>query len=324
MSNDHLDWDKLRVFSVVAELKSLTSAAKKLGESTPTVSRKIDDLERKLNCDLLHRTHRGVELTEAGRLVEAHVHAITEKANMIWTDVCALDIEGTGRIRMAAGDGVLSHWLTRAVPAFIKEHPGIEFELNITDAEINLLSGDADLTIAFEQPRHRDLLSIRLGVLHYMFFASPEYLAKHGEPASLFDLQGHACLLHSDYENQIDQWSTRAHDLKKALQYAVTTNSGTVLREVCAGGGGIALMPSYTADLEPDRLVPLALPEIAPIRFWLVYTQRLQRLSRGRIVIDWIRKQFGEDANPWFMDTFIHPGKQNFAKVSVEPPKSDI
>ena len=90
MSQNQLDWDKLRVFSVVADLKSFTAAAKKLGESTPTVSRKIDDLERKLNCELLLRTHRGVELTEAGRVVEAHVHAITEKANSIWYDVCAL------------------------------------------------------------------------------------------------------------------------------------------------------------------------------------------------------------------------------------------
>lgn len=309
MSNDHLDWDKLRVFSVVAELKSLTSAARKLGESTPTVSRKIDELERKLNCELLLRTHRGVELTEAGRLVEAHVHAITEKANLIWNDVCALDIEGTGRIRMAAGDGVASHWLTRSIPAFLQAHPGIELELSITNDEINLLSGDADMTIAFEQPRHRDLLSQRLGVLHYMFFASQDYLQRHGEPESLFDLQGHTCLLHAGYENQIDKWSTRAHDLKKALTYGVITNSGTVLREVCAEGGGIALLPSYIAALEPERLVPLPLPELAPIRFWLVYTQRLQRLSRGRIVIDWMRRQFSEDRTPWFMETFIHPAK---------------
>ncbi|WP_158588464.1 LysR family transcriptional regulator [Henriciella mobilis] len=311
MSQNQLDWDKLRVFSVVADLKSFTAAAKKLGESTPTVSRKIDDLERKLNCELLLRTHRGVELTEAGRVVEAHVHAITEKANSIWYDVCALDIEGTGRIRMAAGDGVASHWLTRTIPEFLDTHPGIELELKISDEEVNLLSGDADMTIAWEQPRHRDLLSQRLGVLHYMFFASPEYLAQHGEPESLFDLQGHTCLLHSNYQNQIDAWSTRAHDLKKALSYSVITNSGTVLREVCARGGGIAVLPSYVAELDPERLVPLALPEIAPIRFWLVYTQRMQRLSRGRIVIDWMRKQFSEDVSPWFMDTFVHPAKRS-------------
>ena len=310
MSGDHLDWDKLRVFSVVAELKSLTAAAKRLGESTPTVSRKIDDLESKLNCELLVRTHRGVELTEAGRLVEAHVHTIHDKANSIWNDVCALDIEGTGRIRLAAGDGIASHWLTRSIPSFQAENPGIELEINISEEPVNLLSGDADLTFTFDEPRHRDLQSIRLGVLHYMFFASPDYIELNGAPESLFDLQGHRCLIHSSYESQIDAWKPKAYDLKKALTYAVTTNSGTVMREVCAKGGGIALLPSYLAEVEPERLVPLPLPEVAPIRFWLVYTQRLQRLSRGRIVIDWVRKQFNQDSYPWFTETFVHPLKR--------------
>ena len=317
MSADHLDWDKLRVFSVVAEFKSLTAAAKSLGESTPTVSRKIDELERKLNCELLIRSHRGVELTEAGRIVEAHALTISEKANSIWNDVCAMDIEGAGRIRMAAGDGVASHWITRYVPEFQRCNPGIELELNITESDPNLLAGEADMTISFEQPRHRDLLSLRLGVLHYMFFASPAYLERHKTPASLFDLQGHTCLLHSSYINQIDEWTSRARDLKKALNYAVTTNSGTVLREVCAQGGGIALMPSYVAEIDPERLVALPLPEIAPIRFWLVYTQRLQRLSRGRIVIDWVRKLFSPESQPWFSETFVHPSSVGAASQSV-------
>ena len=147
-----------------------------------------------------------------------------------------------------------------------------------------------------------------------MFFASPAYIAENGMPESLFDLQGHRCLIHSSYQNQIDDWKPKAYDLKKALAYAVTTNSGTVLREVSAQGGGIALLPSYIAELEADRLVPLALPEVAPIRFWLVYTQRLQRLSRGRIVIDWLRQQFNQERSPWFNDTFVHPLKQSPAR----------
>lgn len=308
MRVDHLDWDKLRVFSAVAELKSLTSAAKRLGESTPTVSRKIDDLERKLNCELLVRTPRGVELTEAGRLVELHTQTMNEKANSIWNDVCALDIEGTGRIRMAAGDGVMAHWLTQAIPDFQEHHPGIELEMTVTEEEPNLLSGEADLTLAFEEPRQRDLISLRLGMLHYMCFASQDYLDKYGEPESLYDFHGHRSLMHSSYVHQVDNWSPRVHGLQKLVSFAVTTNSGTILREVCAQGGGIAVMPSYVAALD-SRLVPLSLPELAPAKFWLVYTQRLQRLSRGRIVIDWIRKQFSQDKHPWFMDTFVHPSK---------------
>lgn len=308
MSSDDLDWDKLRVFGAVAELKSLTAAAKRVGESTPTVSRKIDELERQLGRDLLIRSPRGVELTEAGHVVARHVQTISGETNSIWTEVCNVDMEGPGRIRLAAGDGIVPHWLTRSVPSFQKENPNIELEIDILPHEPDLLAGEADVTVAFSEPRHRDLQSLRIGVLHYMFFAAPSYLRERGQPESLFDLQGHSCLLHSDYINQIDNWSTRAYDLKKALSYAVTTNSGTVLRETCAQGGGIALMPSYLAEID-KRLTPLDLPEIAPIKFWLVYTHRMQRLARGRVVIDWIRRQFHSDISPWFNETFVHPNK---------------
>ncbi|WP_158085579.1 LysR family transcriptional regulator [Henriciella aquimarina] len=322
MSVDRLDWDKLRVFGAVAELKSFTAAAKRLGESTPTVSRKIDDLERKLNCELLVRSPRGVELTEAGRMVARHVQTINGEANSIWSEVCNLDLEATGKIRIMAGDGMVPHWLTRSIPAFHDANPGIELDISITNHEPDLLGDETDITLAFSEPRHRDLQSVQAGVLHYIFFAAPEYLERKGYPESLFDLQGHSCLLHSGYINQIDSWSTRAHDLKKALTYAVITNSGTVLREACAAGAGIALLPSYLAEIDP-RLKPLHLQEIAPIRFWIVYTHRLQQLSRGRIVIDWIRRQFSPDVSPWFMDTFVHPDKRGIgSSVDGERRKS--
>ncbi|MEQ9314424.1 MAG: LysR substrate-binding domain-containing protein, partial [Henriciella sp.] len=121
-----------------------------------------------------------------------------------------------------------------------------------------------------------------------------------------FDMGGHRFLIHESYVHQIDNWSSRATELKRMLSYAVTTNSGTVLKELCANGGGLTLMPSYVAAID-ERLVPLDLPELVQIEFWLAYTQRVQHLSRGRKFIDWIRMQFRHEDNPWFQETFLHP-----------------
>lgn len=316
MAGNHLDWDKLRVFSVVAELKSLTAAAKRLGESTPTVSRKIDDLEKTLNCELLVRTTKGVELTEAGRQVIRRTHVMNDNASQILNTVSGFDIEGSGSLRLTSQDGVVSHWLTRFLPQFQMENPGIDLEVLITEKDTDLLSSEADLSITYVEPRHRDILSIRLGILHYIFFASQDYIDRRGRPESLYDLHGHDVLMHDSYSNQIDSWSSRAIDLKKALNFRLMTNSGVVLREVCARGGGIAVMPSYVAEIDP-RLVPLDLPEVAPIQFWLTYTHRIQRLSRGRRLIDWLRKQFSTDNSPWFRETFLHPAKVE--EISPQP-----
>ena len=70
MSIDRLDWDTLRIFRVVAELSSMSAAAARLGESPPTISRKIDDLEKSLGIQVFLRSTRGVELTETGKQEE--------------------------------------------------------------------------------------------------------------------------------------------------------------------------------------------------------------------------------------------------------------
>lgn len=308
MKKTSLDWDKLRVFGVVAELKSLTAAGKRLGESTPTVSRKIDELEKMLGCDLFSRTTKGVELTEAGREVQRRTRAMSDSASDIVNTVSDFDLEGSGSLRFSGQDGVASHWLARLLPLFQEERPGVDVDFQIADREADLAGGDADLSITFNEPRLRDILSIRLGVLHYMFFTTKEYLAGRTAPASLYDLIGHDVLMHDAYSYQIESWSSRAVDLKKAIRFKLTTNSGTVLREVCASGGGIAVMPSYVVELD-SRLIALELPEVAPIQFWLTYTPRIQRLSRGRQFIDWTRKQFSSEKSPWFQDTFVHPNQ---------------
>jgi DNA-binding transcriptional LysR family regulator len=319
MISNKLDWDKLRIFSAVAELGSMTAAAKQVGESTPTISRKIDDLEDSLNCRLVVRSTRGIELTEAGKLVLKRAIAMSEETNALLAEMSDVDQAAAGDLRIASTDGVLSHWLTQSLPQYLANNNQLELHINILEREADLLNGEADMSFVFSKPQHRDLHSLRMGVLHYMFFASASYLETYGRPDSLFDLQGHRCLLHDAYVNQIDRWSPKASELKKLLRFSLVTNSGTVLKEVCANGGGITLMPSYVAELD-DRLIPLDLPELVPLEFWLSYTQRVQGLSRGRKFIDWIRSQFETESNPWFAETFVHPKHWK----SDAPPRSDL
>ncbi|WP_156807813.1 LysR family transcriptional regulator [Henriciella marina] len=321
MKKNQLDWDKLRVFGVVAELKSFTAAAKRLGESTPTVSRKIDELEKMLRCDLFTRTTKGVELTEAGWQVVKRTHSMGDQANEIINTLSGIDKDGGGSLRLAGQDGVASHWITKFIPEFQAENELIDLDIQILDHEIDLIASESDLSITFTEPRHRDIMAIRLGVLHYMFFSTETYLKGRAVPESLYDLRGHDVLIHDAYSHQIERWSTRAVDLKKALRFKLHTNSGTVLKEICASGGGIAVMPSYVIDID-DRLVALDLPEVAPIQFWLTYSPRIQRLSRGRALIDWLRKQFSSDRSPWFQETFVNPNRFETYERRLRPEAS--
>lgn len=303
-----MDWDKLRVFRVVAEMGSMNAAASRLGESSPTISRKIDELERSLNSALLTRSTRGVELTEAGKAVVRYADAMADAAEAIHTEVSDTNQPAEGAIRLVTSDGLGAHWIAPRLPRFHLENPKIQLQLTISDDVPDFFDGGADIAVQFTEPKQQDLISRKLGVLHYMCFASREYLDTYGEPASMFEFNNHRCIFHTGYVQQIERWAPKSNEFRKLLEFALTTNSGAVMMAVCSGGGGIAALPSYVTSLNPD-LVALDMGEVAPVRFWLTYTERTRRLPRGQVVIDWLRSIFDPRQTVWFRDKFVHPNK---------------
>jgi len=301
-----IDWDKLRVFKTVADLGSMSAAAGKLDESAPTVSRKIDDLERALRAVLLKRSTRGVEVTDAGRTALRHIGVMADAADAIYLEVSDHDKPIEGPISISTGDGLGPYWIAPRLTRFHMANPQIELQLMVAEQTADIVAGEADITICFERPKRTDLIVRQLGTLHYICFASREYLATYGEPSSLFEFDNHRCLIHQNYVQQVRNWAPKTAELTKLIDFALITNSGTALVQNCANGGGIAVMPSYLASVDP-RLVPLNLPEIAPIQFWLAYSERVRRLSRGRAVIEWVRSIFDQETIPWFRSGFVHP-----------------
>ena len=202
------------------------------------------------------------------------------------------------------------------------QNPKIELRLVTTDSpDAELLNEKADVAIQFKEPSRPDIVSKRLGILHYVFFASPDYIHNFGQPASVFDLHNHRCIIHSGYVNQMERWAPKAKEFRDLIDFALVTNSGSVMIEVCANGGGIALLPTYVHDLGKN-IVPLSLPEVAPIRFWLTYTERVRRIARAQIVIDWLRGLFDQKRHPWFRPNFVGPsiGASTAPEGLIAPP----
>ncbi|MEM9668300.1 MAG: LysR family transcriptional regulator [Pseudomonadota bacterium] len=308
MRTGQLDWDKLRVFKAVADLGSMNAAASKLSESSPTISRKVDELERLLNARLFDRSTRGVLLTQAGRTALRHVNVMYDAAEAIYLEVSDHDRPIEGPISIATGDGLGPYWIAPRIPKFHLENSKVELQLDIVEHSPDIVAGEADIAITYRKPDRHDTIGRSLGTLHYMFFASREYINTYGEPRSLFEMHDHRCIFHQNYVEQIENWAPKSAELRQIIDFALLTNSGTAIVQSCANGGGVAVMPSYIALMD-TRLVPLDLPEIAPIQFWLTYTERVRRLARGQLVLDWIRSLFDPQTVPWFRSGFIHPNR---------------
>ena len=306
MNTERLDWDTLRVFRVVAELSSMSGAAARLGESPPTISRKIDDLETTLGAQLFVRSTRGVELTEAGKVVLRYAHQMAEAANTLRDEAGAQRAPLEGRITIATGDGIGPYWLAARMHEFQDANPRLHVRLIVRDEPADVVNGEADIALHFTEPKSHEMIAHRLGVQHYIGFAAKDYFRERKQPESLFEYYKHRCLMHTSYVNQVERWAPKMSELRRMIDYAFVSNSGTALIHSCAAGSGIALLPSFIAEVD-DRIVPLDLPEIAPIQFWVVYTERFRRLPEGQMFVDWIRRRFEQKDAVWFREEFIHP-----------------
>jgi DNA-binding transcriptional LysR family regulator len=306
MSIDRLDWDTLRVFRVVAELSSMSAAAARLGESPPTISRKIDDLEKNLGSQVFLRSTRGVELTDVGKQVLRHVNSMADAAELLRRETASTGAVITGSVTLRTGDGLGPYWIAPRLSQFQRANPKVQVRMIVGETEPDLHAEEADIAISFSESRPHDVIAHRLGVQHYVGFASAEYLDAFGKPENIHEYHKHRCILHTSYVNQVERWAPRMSELRRMVDFAFITNSGTAIAESCAKGGGIGILPSFMSVLDP-RLVPLDLPELAPIRFWINYTERVRRLPQGKALIDWIRQLFESPEAIWFADEFIHP-----------------
>lgn len=320
MSIDRLDWDTLRVFRVVAELSSMSAAAARLGESPPTISRKIDELEATLGTQVFQRSTRGVLLTDAGRQVLRHVHNMADAAEALRRETSDVGAPITGSVTLHTGDGLGPYWIAPRLYQLHRENPRMQIRMVVGDQTPDLHEGDADIAITFSEHRQPDVIAHKLGTQHYVGFASEKYLEDHGTPESLFEYHKHRCILHTSYVQQVDRWAPRVSEMRRMVDFAFITNSGTAIAETCAQGGGIAILPSYMSTLD-RRLVPLELPELAPVKFWITYTERVRRLPQGKVLIDWIRSIFDAQDALWFSDDFVHPRDYADKVREIRPSK---
>lgn len=307
MDLQSFDWSLLKVFVAVADTGSINAAAQLLNHSPAKVSRDIDTLERHIGQELFLRSARGMELTAAGQIVLPKARSMADAADALSTEVSELQGDAGGQVVIAAHDAMATYWLAPRLPEFHQANPDIEIMLKVVNETPNLADGEADICLQYEPPNLRNVISRVVGHLHYMPFASRDYLDIHGMPESMYDAGKHRILLHSGYNKQVEAWPEKTPHWKAINSNVLQSNSSTVILEACARGGGIAVMPSYMA--ETDRgVIALPFKPMASIRFWLAYTERARNLRRCQPVLQWLRDCFNMDRYPWFKEVFVAPG----------------
>lgn len=258
----------LLVLLAVSRTAKFTTAAHNLGLTHSTVSRRIAALEKSLGGRVLARSDDGWELTDLGERAVA-------VAEQMETAVAELESPGqgpetvSGVVRMTATDGFSAYIASPAVAKLRRRHPGLSVEIvTVTRQALQQRSG-IDIEVVVGEPRVHRAEAIRLGDYELGLYASRDYLASTGTPASAEDVSDHRLVYFVDSMLQVDDLDAPRR-LFPEMKDALTSTNVFVHVEATRAGAGIGFLPCFMADRHPDliRLFPDEVAERLP--YWMV------------------------------------------------------
>ena len=264
----------LHLLTVLAETRSYTQAARRLGISKASVSGRIAELERAAGVPLVRRTTRSVGLTQAGQQLADETRASFQRIAQSFAGIRDLAGSPRGLLRVTAPVALGRQYVAPSLPAFLLQYPEIRLELDLGDRLANLPQEGFDIAIRHTQAPPETHVAWQLCASRSLLVASADYLRRNGRLTHPSDLAQRACLLYlRDTAGQ--SWSFERGTGRKAERVVVAVdgplraNNSEVLREAVLGGLGIGLLPDFSAaaHLGPRQLVQL-LPEWRPLGFF--------------------------------------------------------
>jgi DNA-binding transcriptional LysR family regulator len=318
-----LDWDDVRVFFAVAESGSLNAAARTLGMTQPTISRRMEDLEIRLGARLFERSAKGVSLTASGETMLEMASGMARLGDSIVRRVGGRDRADAGRVRLSAPDGMASFVLMPTMGEFLRTNPQIELTLDCGMWTQSPMPGEVDLSLDFSADGPGDWVSTPIARVHYAHYASREYLDTYGWPRSMAEVAQHRMVRHAAFKEQRGTWNRKAEAVKDLAANHLLTNSSAAMLLAVANGAGVGSLPTVVETLNLG-LVMLDLEPVAHPVLWLRHHPAATRQGRVQRVKEWVTRTFDSSHRPWFRDEYVHPHDFNREVVRSTPEPSRV
>jgi DNA-binding transcriptional LysR family regulator len=295
-----VDWDRLRVFHAVVEAGSFTKAGRRLQLSQSAVSRQICSLEEALTVPLFYRHARGLVLTEQGETFFRAVQEMESQLTQGLSRISESRAQPEGPLKITTTVTFGSAWLTSRISRFHQQYPDIAVSLILVDSpELDLFSRQADVAIRFAEQTNSKVIQRRLMTIRYHLFASREYLRKHGTPMTAKDLDGHELIVYgNDTEAPMKNmnWVLELGcEAGKIRQPALRVNSVYGIYRAVKSGLGLAALPYYISDGDPELVEVLADHPGPTSDAYFVYPEELRWSKRVAVIRDFLLQQAAEE-----------------------------
>ena len=241
----------LSVFLTVAEERSFTKAAKRLGVSPSAISHSMRELEEEMGVRLLSRTTRSVALTEAGEHLRARLRPAFSEIGEALGQVSGLRNKPTGRVRLLVPRLAAKSVLAPKLGQFARDYPEIVLEVTTDDNRMDIVAGGFDAGIHFGEYIAKDMIAVRVSAdLQPVIVGSPGYLQLNPRPKSPRDLVRHRCINFRHGEAGLYRWEFEKG--RKSLSVAVNgpliVDDLDLVIQAAIDGVGLAYMSKDHAD----------------------------------------------------------------------------
>jgi DNA-binding transcriptional LysR family regulator len=281
-------WEESEIFVAVVKYGGFSSAAEKLGVSKSHVSRQISQLENRLGAQLLQRTTRKVTTTEVGQAYYLRAKELVEGLEDAEKAVMDLQATPRGNLKMTVAGGFGEDFVAPAAAEFMAHNPELNIEIDFTNRTVDLIAEGYDLAIRAGVLRDSTLIARRIVSRPMCICASPEYLARKGEPVSVEGLSRHDCLL-----GTLSTWRFRssAGHSEQRLEGRWRSNNGRALLSAARQGLGLVQLPEFYVrkDLAEGTLVEV-LKDVQPTDtgVWAVYPSNRHLSAKVRLFVEFL------------------------------------
>ncbi|OCI96990.1 LysR family transcriptional regulator [Rhizobium sp. AC27/96] len=292
-----LKMDGIVTFVAVAEAGSISEAARRLRLSKSVVSERLSEMEKVLGATLLHRTTRKLTLTEDGTAFLERATRIAQEVREAAADLAERRGTLMGPLRIAAPVTFGRMHLGPALYPFLSDHPDIELTLDLDDRRVDPSSDGYDAIIRHGLIADSRLVAWKLASSRRLLVASPDYLKRHGRPASLSDLENHRGIFYTN--RGVADWRFQGADGAVVIRgrLALGVNNGDVLHDAAIAGLGIALLPTFIVgpSVGEGRLVEIDIghrPE--PEFIFMAHPEGRNPSAKLRAIAEHLKKAFGD------------------------------
>ena len=290
--------EDFQFFIRVADLGSITQAAKHDNISVSVASQRIQRLEQQLNLRLFHRTTRKLKLTDEGKILLAQGRTWIKQFLTLHESLIVQDQKLTGTLKLTASATFGMQVLTAVIADFSLLYPELKIHLDLNDQNQDLITNSIDLAIRIGKLQDSSLVAKRLTQNSRLLCASPAYLEQFGIPKSIQELQKHRCILQQHAQGLTDTWNFAQADgstLSVAIEGYFISNSGEAIRQASLKGLGISNHSIWHVeqDLKTGKLIQVL--EDFPIQSTAIYAVIADRNyvpAKVRIFLEYLENYF--------------------------------